>query len=160
MRTSEATGFGFGLAKWSGMAKIGLSSDTDDVSETVLVDVLDGGSMFVVVVVVVVWGFETTASVVVSEAICEVCWGISETIYSVIILEVVSIVWIDICFGRQLFCLLPSTCTIRQRTSGMRKATNNSPFINGNSNYFSMALSISDEGLMVVIKSSQRLYLH
>lgn len=61
MGTSKAAGFCFGLANFKGTSKIGLSSNIDDVSKTVLVDVLDGGSDSIVVVGVV-WVFDTTAS--------------------------------------------------------------------------------------------------
>jgi len=81
MRTSKVIGFGSGLAKCKGTSKIGLSSYTNDVSEIHLVEVLDGGSESVVVVVVAVdWISETTTSDVVSEAICVFSGGISKTI--------------------------------------------------------------------------------
>jgi hypothetical protein len=46
-----------------------------------------------------------------------------------------------------------------QKTSGTRKATNNSSFSKGNSKYFPMGLSISGKGTTFVIEVSQRFYL-
>ena len=58
-----------------------------------------------------------------------------------------------------IFCLLLSTCAIRQRTSRTKRATNNSSFSKGNSKDFPMELSISGKGLTFLIKTSQQLYL-
>lgn len=98
MRTSESVWFVSNLAKCRGMAMMGLSFDTYDVSNTVWVDVMEGGSDSIVVVVVVC-GSDTTCAVVVWVAFCGSegwCW-VSETIGSVIVSGAICVVWVGIC---------------------------------------------------------------
>ena len=97
MRTLESIWFVSNLAKFRGMAMIGLSFDTYDVSKTVWMDVMEGGSHYIVVVVVIC-GSDTTCAVVVSVAFCcseGWCW-VSETIGSVIVSGAICVVWVGI----------------------------------------------------------------